>query len=309
MKLNRRTVVSGAAWAVPAVAVAAPAPAFASSWDDGLALAQFTVNFPVSQAGTTGQDEIWGTATSPESATTYTVRLSTTLGPDTTTVGTGIFSSSNGIDLYASESQNLRSYTVAWTGGSGITSMDARWDVRHFIPFDASNPTVLFNQRVRAVTEASLGWMGMSVILPPEEERLPVSAAVPTQTVSFTFLDADQQAVPSVQNLRFNLRHLAVTNDPTLPWRQRSWPSVGFSPAPVTVTSHRAEGPFLAGTGSLADPIRRTADAAGMSAPGWRDELLFSRFPTGGTMRLSEHGGGQGWMRLGLSDLTFTAPA
>lgn len=306
MQPRRRSVISAAAWSLPAVAVASASPAYATSRDDGLPLAVFTVNFPVTQAS--GADEIWGTATSDTTAITYQVRLSTTLGADTATVGTGLFNSNGGVNLYTSGNQNLRSYAVVWSGTSD-TSQDFQRDVRYPFSYDATNPTVMFNHRARVITEPTLGFANLSIKLPPEEERVPASAELPSQTVTFSFLDSEGAAVPSVQDMSFTIAHMTVATDPALGWRQRSWPSIGFSPAPVSVTSQRAEGPFLAGTGSLADPIRRTAEAEGMADAGWRDAIAFSRFPTGGTMRLREHGDGQGWLRLGLSHLTFAAPS
>ncbi|OZD41376.1 hypothetical protein CH252_28415, partial [Rhodococcus sp. 06-1477-1B] len=84
--LSRRTVIAGAAWAVPAVAVATSAPAFAASSSSALALT--TPNMQTVAAGTT---PVTATITDPSGqslagrAVSFTGPTGTSFSPTTAT--------------------------------------------------------------------------------------------------------------------------------------------------------------------------------------------------------------------------------
>ncbi|PPF79669.1 hypothetical protein C5E07_18810 [Pseudoclavibacter sp. RFBJ3] len=203
-------------------------------------------------------------ATVPGSAITYTVRAVSTLGPGTITTQNDI-------------SHNLTDDSSGWNGGGA----DDGSEDYQFDDFGAAGSLVL-NQRAEGTTA-------------------PASTFVPTQTLTFEFVDSTGAAFTPTN---FELTVFDISSVANSGWRATYWDAVGFSVAPQSITpTELAAG---VGAGTLADPFHREGDdEATPEGSDFFDVFRFATFPTGSTMLYTQNGENQGWQFISIAGLKF----
>ncbi|NYF13498.1 hypothetical protein HDC34_001792 [Pseudoclavibacter sp. JAI123] len=261
--VGRRTLVAGAAWSIPVMAVATAVPLAAAS---ACPTAEFDAAFVTNSDS--GSVKVLN-ATSPDTADTYTVRITSTLAPGTTTTQNG-------------QSYNFSQNGSGWNGdfaddGSGDYTYSG------FGPAGA----IVLNQRKEGTTA-------------------PIGPGTDSQTLTFEFFDASGAAI-SATNVAIDIFDITSVEVPA--WRASYWDAVGFSVTPASIVSE----PTLdqgAGTGTLADPFRRSGGlfpTNPMEQAQYQDEFRFDSFPNGSTMDYTSFNGNQGWHFIAVSSIRFTA--
>lgn len=199
--ISRRTIVTAAAWTIPVISAATAAPLAAASTP------LCTGTATASAVAVAGNPSEW-TATVPGSATTYTVRAVSTLGPGTTTTQNGI-------------SHNLTDDGAGWNGEAAADGSDDY----EFSGFGAAGSLVL-NQRIDGTTA-------------------PASTLAPTQTLTFEFVDSTGAAFTPKN---FELTVFDISSVANSGWRATYWDAVGFSVTPESITPSPASAGVGAGT-------------------------------------------------------------
>ena len=125
------------------------------------------------------------------------------------------------------------------------------------------------------------------------------------QTLTFEFIGPDGRPFDPT-DVVLTVQNLTSSATPGYPWLINWWSSVGFSVAPVSITS--TAGHPGAGAGTVQDPFRRAAPTdVGIIGGVLVDTFTFGVLPSGSTLTYSQHEGQQGWHASTLSALSFVS--
>jgi len=275
--LSRRTLMKGAAWGVPAVAVAVATPVAAASC--------IPVSIVIDPGQTTAPDDqtlvLTGTDTS---GTVYTITVTSTHETTTTTIG----QSRPGDSPIPYTSYNLNTAGNGWNGGiADDGSQD--YPFPEFAP-GAGVGAIVLNQR--------------GAVDPEPTGTIPLGADL--QTLTFTFEAGGASIDPT--NLVMDVFDI-TSGKAEEGWRQNYWDAVGFSVTPSSIaymgTAAYGQGD---GAGTLADPYRRTDQEQPTDPDGTvTDRFVFASFPSGSQLQYTNYNDLHGWHFISISGIRFDA--
>lgn len=286
--LRRRSVLTGAAWSAPIIALGVAAPVAAASGTSPCVPVKFAI--PLNQPSS---NSVVLTHTDPLGhvyvlTISSAVTANTAVGQSRPATGTPYTST------------NLSTTGSGWNGGFNPNgSEDALFT--NFAP-SASAGAIVLNQR----TTTS-----------PEPNGTVPDAGSDQQTLTFTFTKNGALYNPKDLTIDiFDITSLRTApNNTPLSWRNRYRDMVGFSQQPSEITT---VGPYVkgAGTGTIASPYRRSGDNSPTTGVDpILDTFVFDSFPSGSTM-VYRNGvftnsdgtasvSGKGWHFISISGIQF----
>lgn len=284
--VTRRTVVKGAAWSLPVIAVATAMPLAAASTVPCEPVA-FTITPnpepPVDQTITL-------TAAAPN-GDVYAVTISS-VASATTAIGQSKPSAGTPYSSF-----NMTTAGSGWNGGSAATG-SGDYVFNGFAP-SAGAGAIVLNQR--------------AAVSPEPTGTAPLGPDVQTLTFVFT-----RNGVPfDPVNLRMDIFDITSIATGSTAWRDRYWDAVGFSIAPGTKTyTGSAIGPAYVtgeGAGTIGDPYRRAAAYAPTTSGVISDRFVWPKAPSGLQMQYSNWTSDvtgsvvHGWHFISISGISFDA--
>lgn len=281
--LRRRTVVRGAAWTVPVIAVAAAAPLAAASAPNPCVPVSFIIKPENSQAPA---DQTVVLSSSDSAGNVYSVTISS-VATSTTAIG-----QSNPSVPYTAFNMN-----TSGNGWNGTSRTDGSRDYIYtgFAP-SAGAGAIVLNQRAAVSPE------------PTGTEPL----GLDEQTLTFMFTKNGVVFDPVSLSLDiFDITSVSRAGSAapgTGAWREGYWDAVGFSTKPATIVYTGTVATYSgAGAGTFADPYRRAGENQLTLGGGnvVSDSFTFASFPSGTTMKYLNYGNERGWHFISISGLSF----